>query len=42
MMTFLGLLNVGAVLFLVVRILKNRGSFKITEDANCPETMTEL
>ncbi|XP_019722742.1 transmembrane protein 81 [Hippocampus comes] len=42
MMTFLSLLNVGAVLFLAVRILKKRGSFKITEDANCPETMTEL
>ncbi|XP_061554631.1 transmembrane protein 81 [Phycodurus eques] len=42
MLTILSLLNVAAVVILVVRMLKNRASYKIPEDANCAETMSQL
>ncbi|XP_077440482.1 transmembrane protein 81 [Vanacampus margaritifer] len=41
MLIFLSLLNV-VVLFVLLRMLKNRGTYKVPEDANSPETITQL
>ncbi|XP_061665190.1 transmembrane protein 81 [Syngnathoides biaculeatus] len=42
MLTILSVLNVAAVVFLVVRMLKNRASYKIPEDTNYTEAMSQL
>ncbi|XP_057685839.1 transmembrane protein 81 [Corythoichthys intestinalis] len=41
-LTILSLVDMAVVFFLVFRMWNNSGSYKIPEDANCPENMSEL